>query len=208
MSDAMTIGTDIVWGNLHVVNEDGSSKGYVRPRDTWQGKVANKYLDGGTVYDDILKVNNFVSGGMTLMRVSTLRQHGGWDEKSTTEDLDLWLRIGRESKFRYLNSTIGNYRVIKNSKSRQDEQKLLDHSYIFSKHTSGDWSQDKGLAYLAAMRWALAVSRQLSIPKTSLRKMAQTMGTSKWLLRWELPQAVIYPLAKSLIAYLRRILSR
>jgi GT2 family glycosyltransferase len=145
---------------------------------------------------------------MTLMRVSALRKHGGWDEKSTTEDLDLWLRIGRESKFRYLNSTIGNYRVIKNSKSRQDEQKLLDHSYIFSKHTSGDWTQDKGLAYLAAMRWALAISRQLSIPKTSLREMAQKMGTSKWLLRWELPKAAIYPLAKSLTAYLRRVLSR
>jgi GT2 family glycosyltransferase len=208
MSNAMTDEIDIVWGNLHVVNEDGSSKGYVRPRDTWQGRLAKKYTEGGYVYDDILKVNNFVSGGMTLMRASALRKHGGWDEKSTTEDLDLWLRIGKESKFKYLNSTIGNYRVIKNSKSRQDEQKLLDHSYIFGKHTTGNWTQDKGLAYLATMRWALAVSRHLSIPKTSLKQMAQIMGTSKWLLRKELPRAITNPLMRSLASYLKRILFR
>ncbi len=208
MSEAMTIGTDIVWGNLHVVNEDGSSKGYVRPRDTWQGKMANKYLDGGTVYDDILKVNNFVSGGMTLMRVSALRKHGGWDENCTTEDLDLWLRIGKESKFTYLNSTIGNYRVIANSKSRQDEQKLLDHSYIFSKHTTGNWTEDKGLAYLAAMRWAFAVFRLRKLPKTSLSDMAKIMGISKWLLYLELPKAILYPIGKSVATYLRRAIIR
>ncbi len=208
MSNAMTRDVDIVWGNLHVVNADGSSKGYVRPRDTWQGKVAIKYLDGGTVYDDILKVNNFVSGGMTLMRVSALRKHGGWDEKSTTEDLDLWLQIGQESKFRYLNSTIGNYRVLSNSKSRQDERKLKDHSYIFSKHVSGKWSKDRGFAYLAAMRWAFAVFRLRKLPKTSLSDMAKIMGISRWLLYLELPKAILNPIGKSVATFLRRTIVR
>ena len=195
---------DVVWGNLRVVNEDGSNRGYVRPRENWQGSTARKYLNGGHVFDDLLRVNSFVTGGMSLLRVSTIRKAGGWDPEVTTEDFDLWLRIGKTANFRYVDEVIGNYRQVPNSKSRNDNQKLLDQARIFSKHAGESKKLDRKLAYLAAMRWSLAVARTKRIPGVSLFKMSEQMNVHWWMLHAQLPSAIFNPLFGSLRAGLRR----
>lgn len=196
---------DVVWGNIRVVNEDGSDRGYVRPRENWQGSTARKYLNGGHVFDDLLRVNSFVTGGMSLLRVSTIREAGGWDPGVTTEDFDLWLRIGKTANFRYIDEVIGNYRQVPNSKSRNDNQKILDQARIFSKHAGESKHLDRNLAYLAAMRWSLAVARTRRIPGVSLFKMSKQMDIHWWKLYTQLPRAIFNPLFGSLQARLRRI---
>ena len=196
---------DVVWGNIAVVNEDGSSRGYVRPRGNWQGPTARKYAKGGHVFHDILKVNSFVTGGMSIIKVKTVREAGSWDPEITTEDLDLWLRIGREANFIYLDSVIGNYRQVPGSKSRKDDHKLIDQTSIFRKHTGEDEDIDRGLAYLAAMRWALAVARTKRLPGVSLFKMARLMNLRWWKLYVQLPRAIFNPLFGSLRAGVRNI---
>ncbi|GEM_PF-2956564 len=196
---------DVVWGNLRVVNEDGSSRGYVRPRENWQGSTARKYLNGGNVFDDLFRVNSFVTGGMSLLRVSTIRDADGWDPEVTTEDFDLWLRIGRTASFRYVDEVIGNYRQVPNSKSRNDTKKLLDQSRIFSKHAGQSRSLDRKLAYLAAMRWALAVARARRLPEVSLRIMATQMNIKTWKIFVQLPRAIYNPLFRTLLAGLRKL---
>jgi GT2 family glycosyltransferase len=197
---------DVVWGNLRVVNEDGSNRGYVRPRETWQGSTARKYLDGGHVFDDLLRVNSFVTGGMSLLRVSTIRNAGGWDHDVTTEDFDLWLRVGRTANFRYVDEVIGNYRQVPNSKSRNDNQKLLDQARIFSKHAGESKKLDRKLAYLAAMRWSLAVARMKRLPETTTKQMAHILGLSAWKIRVQIPKSIWIPIAGSAVAYLKRFL--
>jgi glycosyltransferase involved in cell wall biosynthesis len=194
---------DVVWGNLRVVNENGSNRGYVRPRENWQGKTARRYLNGGNVFDDLLRVNSFVTGGMSLLRVSTIRNAGGWDPKVTTEDFDLWLRIGSTATFRYVDEVIGNYRQVPNSKSRNDNKKLLDQALIFSKHAGQSKILDRKLAYLAAMRWALAVARIRRLPKVSINQMAAIMGVSTWKVTSQLPRAIWAPVSGSLIVFLK-----
>ncbi len=197
---------DVIWGNLRVVNEDGSSRGYVRPRENWQGKTARKYLNGGNVFDDLLRVNSFVTGGMSLLRVKTIRDAGGWDPQVTTEDFDLWLRMGRTASFRYVDEVIGNYRQVPNSKSRNDNKKLLDQARIFSKHAGQSRALDRKLAYLAAMRWALAVARLRRLPKVSINQLAAIMGVSAWKVTSQLPRAIWAPVCGSLIVFLKRSL--
>lgn len=204
LSRAAKPDVDVVWGNISVVNEDGSSRGYVRPRSNWQGPTARKYKSGGQVFDDLLRVNSFVTGGMSILRVKTVREAGAWDPKVTTEDFDLWLRIGRTANFVYTDTVVGNYRQVPSSKSRKDDHKLIDQATIFSKHTGQDSYTDRGLAYLAAMRWALAVARMKKLPGVSLLKMARIMRLSWWKLYIQLPRAIFNPIFGSLLAALRR----
>ena len=68
---------DVVWGDLIVMDQSGHPKGYARPRDTWQGGTARKYVRPGPVGNDILRVNNFVSGTSTLVRVRAVQAAGG-----------------------------------------------------------------------------------------------------------------------------------
>jgi glycosyltransferase involved in cell wall biosynthesis len=194
---------DVVWGNISVVNENGSSRGYVRPRQNWQGPTASKYVDGGKVFHDILKVNSFITGGMSILRRATILKVGGWDPNVTTEDLDMWLRMGRNSNFVYIDSVVGNYRQVPGSKSRKDEHKLIDQAKIFRKHVGEDKYIDRNLAYLAAMRWALAVARTKRVPKISLYAMANLMNLRWWKLYIQLPRAIFNPLFGSLLATLR-----
>lgn len=197
--------TDVVWGNIEVMDEAGSSLGYSRPKDTWQGHVAKKYLNADFPFKDLLKFNNFVPGGMTLIRTSTVEAAGGWDPKVTTEDFDLWLRISSTSKFKYIDQSVGKYRVVAGSKSRRDSHKLRDQAIFLSKHSGQSRDIDKGLAYLAAMRWAFTLFRMRRIPDYSLREMAQDIGISPNLAWSQMPRAVANPLYWSLISRVKRV---
>ena len=197
--------TDVVWGNLDVVDEYGANLGYSRPRDTWQGKASKRYLDSGFTFKDLLKFNNFIPGGMTLIRTATVRQAGGWDPNVTTEDFDLWLRISRTSKFKYIDELVGSYRVVPGSKSRRDSHKLRDQAKFLGKHAGQSKEIDKGLAYLAAMKWAFTVLRIRRIPDFSLKEMAHLIGVSPKLAWSQMPRAIANPIFLSLLARVRRV---
>lgn len=204
LSTGITITDDVIWGNLKVVNEDGSARGYVRPRENWQGPTARRYQIGGHVFQDLLKVNSFVTGGMSLLRVKMLKQVGGWDESVTTEDFDLWLRIGKTATFRYVDQVVGNYRQVPGSKSRNDNKKLIDQAKIFSKYSGQSKQLDWKLSYLAAMRWSLALARMRRLPEVTISQMAEIMKVRKYQIWLTLPKSIVMPLFGSAKAYLRR----
>ena len=197
----------VIFGNLNVCTEDVGTVKYIRPRETWQGKTARKYLHGSNPFGDILKVNNFVSGGMSLISVEALREFNGWDENVTTEDLDLWLRMGQTKTFKYVDQIIGNYRKVEGSKSRSDTGKLLDHSLIFSKHVGSGFATDIRLAYLASMRWALTVARSGRLPDVSLHRMGKVIGLHPCYLYIVLPWAAMRPIVGS-VGNVFRVLRR
>ena len=124
---------DVVFGDLDVMDELGRPRGYSRPRDTWQRATAERYRDGRPPLPDMFEVNNFVPGGMCLIRRRALRDACGYDPAIRTEDLDMWLRIGWASRFRYVGRSVGRYRVVPGSTSRSERQNTLDQARIARK---------------------------------------------------------------------------
>ena len=196
---------DVIWGNLNVTDEDGIRVTHVRPRGTWQGKTAQKYNRPGHVFNDLFKVNNFISGGMSLIKVSSVIDHGGWDEDVTTEDLDLWLRLGKDSEFKYVDEIVGNYRKVKGSKSRSDEKKLYDHAKILAKYSNVSRALDFQIAYLIAMRWSLAIMRQKKLPGVKLANLSTICGIKRYQILLMLPLAIARPLIGTALAQLRPV---
>lgn len=205
LMQSTTDSVDVVWGDLDVINELGKSLGFSRPSDTWQGSVSKKYVTPKKPFKDLLKFNNFISGGMTLIRTQTVVDAGGWDSKITTEDLDLWLRISKSSQFLYIAKSVGKYRVVEGSKSRRDSHKLRDQALFLSKHAGQSKETDRGIAYLAAMRWAFTILRIRRIPDYSLNEMSSLIGISPVTAWLQMPRAVANPIYWSVIARVKRL---
>ncbi|MCX6403750.1 MAG: glycosyltransferase [Actinobacteria bacterium] len=203
--DSVTDSVDVVWGDLDVMDEQGDSLGFSRPRDTWQGTVSTRYKTPNKPFKDLLKFNNFIPGGMTLIRTKTVVDAGGWDSSITTEDFDLWLRISKTSQFKYITKSVGKYRVVEGSKSRRDSHKLRDQALFLSKHAGASKETDKGIAYLAAMRWAFTVLRMRRIPDYSLSEMATGIGVSPLSAWLQMPRAISTPIYWSAIARVKRL---
>jgi glycosyltransferase involved in cell wall biosynthesis len=189
--------TGVVFGDLAVIDEHGRSRGYARPRDSWQRATALRYRDrAGLPLPDMFRVNNFVPGGMALIRQQVLRDAGGYDPAVRTEDFDMWLRIGWTTKVRYVAAPVGRYRVVPGSTSRSERVNTLDQAAIMAKHwASADPKQRRGYARLAAMRWALAVGRGRGRSAVTLREVSQVSGIPMAQLVRVAPAAAVRPIA-------------
>lgn len=186
--------TDVVFGDLEVMDHYGISRGYSRPADTWQGGVARRYLNGGHPYWDLLRYNNFIPGGMTLIRTSALRSVGGYDESiRTTEDLNMWLTIGRTSEFRYVGQAVGRYRVVPGSKSRREKTVVLEHAGLLRRRTEGDAVARSMVAKLVALRWALSLARTRGRPAVTLAELSAAAGVPTRRIVRKLPAALTLP---------------
>jgi glycosyltransferase involved in cell wall biosynthesis len=195
---------DVVWGDLEVLDESGRSQGYARPRDTWQGDTARKYVNPGTPGEDILRVNNFISGTSSLVRVSAVTDAGGYTPLCRNEDLDMWLRLGQDHLFKYVDAPVARYRVVPGSTSRSEVSSLLDQAGIVRRLLAGDRYPREGLARLLAMRWALSVARGRGRPAVGLTELADESGLTRAELGRQLPRAGLDPIAWSIRAGLRR----
>lgn len=201
-------GVDVVFGDLEVMDVDGHSRGYARPRDTWQRGVAMRYRRPQPAWRGIIEVNNFVSGGMSLLRRSSLLQVGGYDDDIRTEDMNMWLKLGREGNFLYAAQPVGRYRIVPGSKSRKDRAHTLDAARLCGSKVCGDPEWDRGMARLVAMRWALAVARGKGRPGVSLDEVSKESGISKATLLRALPSAALRPIVGSATAAVGRQLRR
>lgn len=202
LKSGITDGVDVVFGNLERIREDGTSLGYSRPRDTWQRRVARRYRSPKAPLPDMFTVNNFVPGGMCLIRRTAAAEAGGWSAEAKTEDYDLWLRIGWTSRFRYVDDVVGRYRVVAGSTSRSERANTLDQAYM-ARRLRGTRATDRQLARLVAMRWGLSVGRTRFRPGVSLAELAEASSLPQMQLVLALPQAVMRPIAGSAIAAVR-----
>jgi glycosyltransferase involved in cell wall biosynthesis len=195
----------VVFGDLSVVDEQGRSRGYARPRDSWQRTTALRYRDrAGVPLPDMFRVNNFVPGGMALIRRQVLLDAGGYDPDVRTEDFDMWLRIGWTTKVRYAAAPAGLYRVVPGSTSRSERVNTLDQARIMGKHwPTADPRAARGYARLAAMRWALAVGRGKGRSAVTLREVAAASGIPYRRLLREAPAAALRPTAGAVASAVR-----
>jgi alpha-1,3-rhamnosyltransferase len=197
--------TGVVFGDLSVIDEQGRSRGYARPRDSWQRATALRYRErAAPPLPDMFRVNNFVPGGMALIDRKTLREAGGYDPEARTEDFDMWLRIGWTTPFRYAAVPAGLYRVVPGSTSRSERVNTLDQARIMGNHwPTADRRGRRGYARLAAMRWALAVGRGRGRSAVSLRDVARESGIPYRALLREAPAAAARPIAGAISSAVR-----
>lgn len=182
---------DVFFGDLAVMDERGTPLGYVRPGDTFQAHAANRYRTPGHPYWDILRNNNFVPGGMTMIRASVLEAVGGYDERERIEDMDMWLRIGCTSRFAYLARTVGRYRIVPGSQSRRERENVLDHAGMLRRRTLDQPEAKRLVARLVAMRLALAVARSRGRLPVGLSEVARAAGLARREIVAALPVAVL-----------------
>jgi glycosyltransferase involved in cell wall biosynthesis len=75
-------------------------------------------LDG--LYERLLFEGNAVSTSATVVRRAKLEQVGGFRENpafDTVEDYDLWMRLAKVARFRFLHEILGDYRLAEGSAS-------------------------------------------------------------------------------------------
>jgi hypothetical protein len=192
---------DVVWGDLEVIDVHGQRRGYRRPADTWQGSTARRYATPANPMHDILRVNNFIPGGMTLIRAEALRAVGGYFEDVGTEDLTMWLRLSPESLFHYIGTPVGRYRIVEGSHSRSEAGTMRDQATLAAK--LGGNVPRSGLARLVAMRWALSVARSRGRPPVPLSEVAEICGIPRSQLLRAMPRAISDPVWMSAAAILR-----
>lgn len=199
---------DVVWGNLEVMDVHGRSLGYSRPADTWQGPTARRYSGGGRPLRDIIRVNSFITGGMSLIRRTAVERVGGYPPGLRPEDLNMWLTLGAESCFRYIDVTVGRYRIVPGSGSRHEPTAMANQAAVCRHQLALGAVQRADLARLMAMRWALHVGRTRGRPHVTLSGFADQCGLAPAELRRALPRAGFDPIALSGIAWARRHVAR
>ena len=195
---------DVVWGDMEVVSEDGQSLGYRRPGETWQGPTARKYVDGGYPFQDLMRSNNFINGPMTLVRREAVLKVGGYPPGIRPEDLNMWLTMGRTSRFKYVPEVIAKYRVVQNSGSRNEPFAMRNQAAMCRHQLELGDVPRSGMARLMAMRWSLHLARERFRPSVSLQEFAEMCGLRKGELAAQLPRAAADPIVRSGTAWLRR----
>jgi len=81
---------------------------------------------------ELLRQHNVVQCSAALVRLSVVRELGGFDERTelrAIEDYHLWLRISEQHKIAYISEIHGYYRCSRNSTSTQDSLEKK-HGYL------------------------------------------------------------------------------
>lgn len=104
---------------------------------TWpQGKPE------GFVMKELIK-GNFIPAMSVLIRAPVLKKLNGFDEALSFEDWDMWLRIAREYKIKYVPIIAAKYRVHGKSAMSTRMQTLLESCLLLlSKHLDIDTTTD------------------------------------------------------------------
>jgi alpha-1,3-rhamnosyltransferase len=58
-----------------------------------------------------LLAGNYLPAMSCLLRTSSIRKVGGWDKSIRLEDWDLWLKLSKMCRFKYINAPVSYYRL-------------------------------------------------------------------------------------------------
>lgn len=124
--------SDIVRINKHGELLDGG-RPVSSPQGTPEGEIFNSLLIG-----------NFIPAMTQLTRLSVFRELGGFDESLTYEDWDMWLRIARQYRIKYVPGVVAQYRIHGRSAMTTRIQALIESTLqLLSKHIGISSDTDK-----------------------------------------------------------------
>ena len=122
----------IVYGNMALINENGSFEAYYFSVDS-QKKVLKKRITGD-IYETVLIGGDSICSVSAMIKKSVFDHLEGYDEKLDYEDLDFWIRASRIYKFDFIDEIIVNKRIVTNSlgtyffKKNDKRARRINHS--------------------------------------------------------------------------------
>jgi glycosyltransferase involved in cell wall biosynthesis len=120
LEDNLVIG--FVCSESYLIDEKGNTLRH------WTKKPTNLETFE-SLYDE-----NFIQHSSVVVRKGLFHAVGGVDERlATTEDYDLWLRLAKISRFKYINAPLVKYRQHATNKHKNTIQKLKDRVAVVSK---------------------------------------------------------------------------
>lgn len=167
----------VVYADLVLVDESGNvvDNSYLRRLGFWPPKQ-------GFVYPDLL-FNNFVPAPGSAIRTQALRAVGGYDERLSFEDYDMWLRLAPAGEFRWTGRSTVFYRDSPGRMTSPDNlfKLTLQLVTIFDKQAA---VAEREFAHLARKRqmWHVkqlyAYSRTRTEKRISRRAIRRVVGRS------------------------------
>jgi glycosyltransferase involved in cell wall biosynthesis len=98
---------DLFYGKINTIEENGQTIGSFPNQKIFH--TGNKIL---------IKYINYIPHQATFLRSRVFNDFGGFDETLTSKmDYELWLRIRKQTKWKYINRIISSYRVRKGAQS-------------------------------------------------------------------------------------------
>ena len=103
--------------------------GAVLPKTFIAAHWIDKPVPSGRIFSELVD-GNFIPAMATLIRLSALRAVGGYDERLTYEDYDMWLRLANHYEFKFQPKLLAAYRIVGTSIVRtQFVRPSANHSY-------------------------------------------------------------------------------
>ena len=120
----------MVYTDALLINDDGSDRYGLfiqRSRDFEQ-------LPSGKIYDVLLE-ENFIPAMSVMIKTAIIKSLGGFDEKLSFEDHDMWLRLAENHEIHCMaDYTSVSYRLHDNNLHKKIKYWDLDFLLIYSKH--------------------------------------------------------------------------
>jgi len=108
----------VLYGEAEQITEDGT----LMPVRFLDQHHAGMPRPQSRIYDRLLG-GNFIPSLTTMVRTSSVRAVGGYDESLVYEDWDMWLRLSRVYEFEYVDAVLARYRVVADSLIRTLNQR-------------------------------------------------------------------------------------
>lgn len=124
----------IVFSNAYLIDENSNKlKGDFISRY----KPKMKDVPTNNIINELL-IGNFIPAMSVLIETDKVKEIGGYDEKLTYEDYDLWLRLSLNYKFYYSSQFTCFYRIHSKNLHKSElhfSNQYLDLFFIISKHS-------------------------------------------------------------------------
>jgi len=105
--------TGLVYGNAHVINENGEFLNYYFPVKEDGSLLKNSPT--GNIYDYIISNIHSLCSVTAMFKREVFDCLNGYDENLYYEDLDFWIRASRLYPFDFTNEILAKKRVLQNS---------------------------------------------------------------------------------------------
>ena len=102
----------------------------------------------GNIFNSLLVKGCYIDGATALIRKEALEAVGGYDEKCPIEDWDMWLKLAKSYKFRYLPEVVAFYRCHGDNTFRNPRKTM--HMIQAERYILNKWSGELG--YREALR--------------------------------------------------------
>lgn len=143
VAESMDDSTSLVISSIREVDINGET---IVDHDF--GKKLSEFSEreiDGALHSKLLS-ENVIPAPAVFICTAWAKRVGGYDESLAFEDYDMWLRLSRVSKIKYVNEIVSNYRILNTSMLRNKQRYVdlkLSEAKMLVKHQGQDAQNDQ-----------------------------------------------------------------